>query len=661
MKSLKIMGIGLLSFLMIGVATVNAAVVEVKNEEELTSCVATSENTCKLTADIEVANTITINDNKNIVIDLNNHTITLAKSKYFNIQSASFEVTGTGEIKEKVYYYGPIMVRGNEEGSTSKTKVVIGENVTLNGWAGIFINQTKSASGVALNSNMEIVVNGKVYGNHDGSDDGSGIYINGIVKSKTNKVTIGKTAVIDGKNGVGIYAAGYAEWNIEGATIKGAQSGIGIKAGILNLKDAKISSNGEDTTPTEGFSNGINSSGAAIQIESNKGYAGDIEINIDGGTYTSEKSVALYEYLDSKTTDTTVKSITIKNGTFTAGAGKKAILTSKEFIAKNEKFIENGTFSSDVEAFVKAGSSIRKVSDTEYKVGKIYTITVKEIANGSVTADIKEGMLDDVVKLTVKASEGYELKELVVKDASGKEVTVTNNSFKLPASNVTISATFSKIEIKTEVPKIDTTETPKETVVGVSDSEKISNVLLDTLAESKDLKDAIAGISVTTSLDIKTITSTDTEVKNVEKALENNKIKDAKVSDFFDITINVKNANTNAVIGTLPELKDKIELVVALPEDLLSVAEGYTRTYYIVRNHNGVLDVLDTVLSKDSKSISFTSDKFSTYAIAYVDTPISNPSIPESPKTGDNIIVYVTLGLLSVCGIGYMVKTKKFN
>ena len=656
MKGLKIMGIGLLSFLTIGVATVNAAVVEVKDETELTSCVAVDKNTCKLVSDIEVANIITITGDKNIVIDLNNHTISFAKAKCFNVQSASLEVTGTGEIKENVYYYGPILIRGNKEGSTSKTKVVIGEGVTLNGWAGLFINQTKTSLGVALNSNMEIEVNGKLYGNHDGSDDGAGIYINGTVKSKTNKVTIGKTAVIDGKNGVGIYAAGYAEWNIEGATIKGAQSGIGIKSGILNLKDAKIVSNGEDSTPTEGFSNGINSSGAAIQIESNKGYAGDIEINIDGGTYTSENSITLYEYLDSKTTDTTVKSINIKDGTFISGTGKKAILTSEKFVAKNEKFIENGTFSTDVETFVKAGSGIRKVSDSSYKVGKIYTVTVNETTNGSVTVDIKEGMLSDVVKLTVKADEGYQLKELVVKDASDKEVAVTNNSFKLPASNVKISATFEKIEVKAEVPTIDPTETPKETTIGVSDNEKISNILLKTLLESEELKDTIEGISVTTSLDIKTITLAETEVQKITKALENNKIKGAKVSDFFDITINVKNANTDTIIGTLPELKNVIELVVALPEDLLSVEEGYTRTYYIVRNHNGSLDIIDSVLSKDNKSLTFSSDKFSTYAIAYVDTLIT-----ENPETGDNIIVYVALGLLSICSIGYMVKTKKFN
>ena len=179
---------------------------------------------------------------------------------------------------------------------------------------------------------------------------------------------------------------------------------------------------------------------------------------------------------------------------------------------------------------------------------------------------------------------------------------------------------------------------------------------MERFSKSEELKKFAEVSSVIISLDIKPIDLTETEVQKITEALENNKIKGAKLSDFFDITINVKNANTGAIIGTLPELKSEIELVVALPEDLLSVEKGYTRTYYIVRKHNGSLDIIDPVLSKDNKSLTFLSDKYSTYAIAYVDTPI-----PENPKTGDNIIVYVVLGLLSICSIGYIVKTKKFN
>lgn len=37
------------------------------------------------------------------------------------------------------------------------------------------------------------------------------------------------------------------------------------------------------------YGNGIISTGSVIQIENNKGYAGNIEITVNGGTFKSEK------------------------------------------------------------------------------------------------------------------------------------------------------------------------------------------------------------------------------------------------------------------------------------------------------------------------------------------------------------------------------------
>lgn len=658
MKSLKIMGIGLLSFLAIGIANVKADTIDVVNEDNLKSCIETSGNICKLTNDITATTTIEIKDGVNVVVDLNSHNITFEKNKSFLVQGASLEVTGEGEIKEKVFWFSPITLKGNAEGSESKTKVVIGEGVTLNGWAGLFIDQSKTENDTPTNSNIEAEINGKVYGNNDGSSDGLGIYVNGVIKSKTNKVTIGENAYIDGKNGFGIYAAGNAVWDITGATIKGAGAGIGIKAGTLNLKDANVSSNGEDSTPTEGYSNGINASGAAIQIESNKGYAGDIEINIDGGTYISENSVVLYEYLDSKTTDTTVKSINVENGTFTSGAGKNVILTSKNFADAITKFIEGGTFSSDVTTYVKDGFISRKISDTSYVVGKEYKINVDDnIINGTVSSNINKGIVNDDITLTIEPDTGYRLQELIVKDADNNVITVNNNIFKMPKSDVIINATFSKIDsssggssITTEFPTIDTTETPKTEIVGVKNGDETSKVLLDTLSDYEELKNAITGIDAVISLDINKIQETDADVEKVTQALKAKKLNNAIIGNFFDITINVKDSKTNTVIGTLSELKDAIELVVLLPEELKNVHDGYTRTYYIVRNHNGVMEVLDTKLSEDKKSLIFRSDKFSTYAIAYVDNKISNSSISKNPQTSDNIMNNIAMLAVSVLG-----------
>ncbi|MDD7434543.1 MAG: hypothetical protein SOW48_03160, partial [Peptoniphilaceae bacterium] len=107
-----------------------------------------------------------------------------------------------------------------------------------------------------------------------------------------------------------------------------------------------------------------------------------------------------------------------------------------------------------------AAASIEPASD-EYlleKVGKNYVLSQQEenytvniadsIANGQINADktgnLKQG---DRVALTVAADKGYILDTLTVMDADAKPVSMdTETAFRMPASNVTVNATFRKLE-----------------------------------------------------------------------------------------------------------------------------------------------------------------------------------------------------------------------
>ena len=72
-----------------------------------------------------------------------------------------------------------------------------------------------------------------------------------------------------------------------------------------------------------------------------------------------------------------------------------------------------------------------------------YQITIESTSNGSVTTQpANEAAEGEEVTLTVSPADGYHLEALTVKDASDQKVTVTNNKFTMPASNVTIRATF---------------------------------------------------------------------------------------------------------------------------------------------------------------------------------------------------------------------------
>ncbi|MCD8006850.1 MAG: hypothetical protein LUF29_07800 [Oscillospiraceae bacterium] len=86
---------------------------------------------------------------------------------------------------------------------------------------------------------------------------------------------------------------------------------------------------------------------------------------------------------------------------------------------------------------------------TEVSTGiKTYKVSVSDCTNGTVTASqttrIEAGA---TVTLTVAADTDYQLDSLVVTDANGDEVTLTDNgdgtySFTMPSSNVTVTATF---------------------------------------------------------------------------------------------------------------------------------------------------------------------------------------------------------------------------
>ena len=75
---------------------------------------------------------------------------------------------------------------------------------------------------------------------------------------------------------------------------------------------------------------------------------------------------------------------------------------------------------------------------------KTYTITVaNNISNGSVSADKSSAVEGATIKLTATPNTGYKLDTWNVKDASNNSVSVNaSGEFTMPASNVTISATF---------------------------------------------------------------------------------------------------------------------------------------------------------------------------------------------------------------------------
>ena len=183
------------------------------------------------------------------------------------------------------------------------------------------------------------------------------------------------------------------------------------------------------------------------------------------------------------------------------------------------------------------------------------------------------------------------------------------------------------------------------------------------------------------------------EIAQNDKAVIEDKVtsvlgEDAKVQ-YLDVAIVLKVDDEE--LGTLNKLEEEITITVAIPEELK--AEG--RTYKVIRNHNGEVTVLETVLNEDG-TISFKTDRFSTYALAYADeegtganpnpdntpseggsTPSEGGSIPsegntkpsvddnkeaKAPQTGDNrsVMMYVIICMVAIAAI-VVASKKKLN
>lgn len=81
-----------------------------------------------------------------------------------------------------------------------------------------------------------------------------------------------------------------------------------------------------------------------------------------------------------------------------------------------------------------------------YVQAQQYTVSISSnIVNGSVTANKEMACAGETVTLTATPADNYKLQAWDVKDADNNTITVTDNSFIMPAKAVTVSATFEVI------------------------------------------------------------------------------------------------------------------------------------------------------------------------------------------------------------------------
>lgn len=107
--------------------------------------------------------------------------------------------------------------------------------------------------------------------------------------------------------------------------------------------------------------------------------------------------------------------------------------------AANETAEPSAYFTSDDSGFTVA----RTEDGEEARLVTAYYVMVPDgIQNGTVTTSVARAAEGETVTVTATPAEGYELEALTVVDAQNNAVAVTNNTFVMPASDVTVAATF---------------------------------------------------------------------------------------------------------------------------------------------------------------------------------------------------------------------------
>lgn len=370
MKNLKRMVLTLLmAFAIILPSIVFAETKEVKTQDELAE-VFKNGGEAKLTENLTLTGDINVNDGKTVTLDLNDHNI-FTQNNRIKVNKGYLTITGKGTINGTMNLAAPVVIYGSEdENDTNWSSLTVDENVTLEGDYGTYISW--DAFGVTVNLKGTFKSVSEV--------PQPAFTISGNNKGIKNcpVINIYNTAKFISKD-YGLYAAGYAVWNIEGATIEGVKGGFGIKSGKINIKNAKIYATGEKVKGTYN-GNGINATGAAIAIESNNGYAGNIELTIDGGEYISSKGNAIYHYLAPKDADDVVNSklvtpVEVKGGRFYGNI---------DVLEPDEIEISGGSFTDELVAKkdgVKLVTGVKAVKD-----GGMYTIVSENKGELVVTA-----------------------------------------------------------------------------------------------------------------------------------------------------------------------------------------------------------------------------------------------------------------------------------
>ena len=213
----------------------------------------------------------------------------------------------------------------------------------------------------------------------------------------------------------------------------------------------------------------------------------------------------------------------------------------------------------------------------------------------------------------------------------------------------------------------DYADTTPDTNVGGAQMDNTMEELKGNIPFTEEELDAVSkGSDVEIWLEVTEISAT---VPNEHKTMVEEKLGDNKLGMYLDVSLFKQVGEADAQKVTT--LNGEITVSFMVPEELRNKDTSVTRTYKVIRVHDGVAEEIDIVYDAEKKTITFKTDRFSTYALTYLDevenvpeTPTPEvpptPEVSTLPNTGEHNDFLLWIALLFIGG-GFVLKGIKIK
>ena len=586
---------------------------------------------------------LTFKSGKNVNIDLNNHVLTLDGDSTIEIKDGAQIGITNGTIKALNISDGTKSLFNIQKNSS-----IMVDNATIDTTGSALFPQGNAASVTVTNS----IIKAGVYavGTNASGPDNYGVNI--TLSNSEFSAPNGLENAVNDNCVVMINVPGTLKMNQ--CKVIGDRQSLVVRSGTVSVTDCEIVNTGKYSKHNlyldKNWDTGNEFPMASILVgdrSGGKAYSkADSSLSIYNTIITSEEPdvPAIYAYQQGAYLDPNRRSITIE-GMNTLVKGDIEKHGDGDIVLD----IHEGTFSYDVTRYINSDTTTIEKSDKGYVVYP----TAKGISLDRTSANMQIG--DSLtLKATVEPTESLDTvtwsssdNTVATVDTTGKvtavgagKAIITANAGKQTA---TCEVTVYEVESDVEAPIIDTSKPVDEVTVGI-DEESQKNISDTMTSIVKDIinKKEVTSVSGETvakiekAIDEGKVISTEVQVTPVKetevnaqdkKVLEGHIDENVNIAQYLDINILVKAADQ--VIGEVNELNEEVAFIVAIPEDLMK--EG--RTFYVIRVHDGKVEKLDTV-ENENGTLTFKTDKFSTYALAYEDAQESTttPTTPNQPN-----------------------------